>query len=167
MNTTRNATLLREIADKIETHPERHHQESWATGVFNIDSQLAYGEGGPSDWFVTADGDDIQASDTPSLCGTAHCIAGWAMRLAGWTVVWRTEDDGWYLDWIDTNGNVNHTPNHANIGARLLGLDVVDAAQLFSTSWGPPAGMTVPDALRAIADGADIDDVTRHDWDDV
>jgi hypothetical protein len=72
------------------------------------------------------------------VCGTAHCIGGWAATLGG-----------------------AGEPNFEN-GQNALQLATPDAHALFAASWMPCEGLTVPQALRAIADGSTIEEVSYN-----
>lgn len=65
-------------------------------------------------------------------CGTAHCVAGHAVAISG------LEMSQW-----DTEAAARE----------LLGLTDDEGDTLFNMYWRPPAGMTVPEALRAIGRG--------------
>ena len=93
-----------------------------------------------------------------TLCGTAFCIAGHGVHRTGWD----TPVHDWFM--------VKH-PNHPDAGnintskqaAYELGLNGHESSELFDSDWLPEHGYTVSDALRALANGADIEDVTRED----
>lgn len=126
---TRNAKLLRDVADKIEGDPHLYSQGTWGRV-------------------------------TP--CGTAHCIAGWACELAGCEpndpTAW---EDGWLS--VRKPGSTEFMP--VGIAAeQLLGLSDIEALDLFDGGWKPKDGMTVPEALRGLADGKLMAEVSRDDW---
>lgn len=84
----------------------------------------------------------VELVQNPS-CGTTACIAGWVVAIA--------------------------TAQGARLGldpgrqaASILGLADDDARLLFDAAWKPRSDLTVPDALRAIADGATVDEVTAQ-----
>lgn len=91
-------------------------------------------------------------------CGTTACIAGWAAVIAlhhgvlvgagGDDAVMHAQPDRLLgLSYIESWGQ------DASAGkARVLGL--------FNVAWRPHDGLSVPDALRKIADGASIEDVS-------
>lgn len=76
--------------------------------------------------------------------GRPCCIAGHALRLA------RADRYGVFTE----------------RAAAVLGLTTDQARVLFCASWQPPEGMTVPNALRLLAFGATINQVTaeRSRW---
>lgn len=86
--------------------------------------------------------------------GSLRDIAGHAAALAGavstddcdWTVVRRPD------------GRMEYVDEYAQ---EVLGIDEDDAERLFGTFWAPPEDMDVPEALRAIGDGASVEEVTR------
>jgi hypothetical protein len=59
-----NRELFKKIYDQITTHPEHHWQDVWEAEVSEFDSRRS---GDP-------------------LCGTARCVAGWALHLSGRSV---------------------------------------------------------------------------------
>lgn len=75
-------------------------------------------------------------------CGTVGCIAGWADRLSG------------YDDPLVAPSNAEER----------LGLTLDEGSVLFDEAWRPAEGLTVPDALRKLAGGADLEDVTHEDF---
>lgn len=152
---TINALLLREIADKIESDPLSYAQ-------FTFKSFALMFENGERDYDV------IWEFDNGShVCGTAFCIAGWAMQLNGWTAQRRRETDASHvryelLDWIDPEGvNRRDQVDAWAVGAELLGLKLRDElTNIFAVNWGPREGLSVPEALRAVASGASLLDVS-------
>jgi hypothetical protein len=100
------------------------------------------------------------ASPAAEECGTAYCIAGWAAHLRGWEPDTPAEGDWeWrYPERAVSGGWI--TDDVAAIAAELLGLDEDDAALLFAEWWKPRLGLTVPGALRAIANGEPVEAVT-------
>lgn len=85
---------------------------------------------------------DQQQWKVETECGTAYCLAGWACQIALGRLPWR-------------NGV-------AATARDLLGLTDGERYNLFVESWKPHAGLSVPDALRKIAGGASIADVSRE-----
>lgn len=116
--TTRNASLLRAVADKIESDPEHWDQARFTTRRISEDPYQS--------------------------CDTGHCIGGWAAALSGF--------------------NVNHT-SVAMMG-RLLGLEFEEYNFLFFNGMGQEEGSEVEVAnwLRAIADGADVEESAPEWW---
>lgn len=133
-----NTELLLKVADAIEKYPELYDQETYG---------------------------DVEVDDTS--CGTTACIAGWACALEGYhPVVDR-------LPWRDASSYFTYTrvaqkPWQAwsngvsphDIAQELIGLEDWAAEELFGSDWGPVEGLTVPQALRKIANGTPIDEVT-------
>lgn len=68
-------------------------------------------------------------------CGTAHCIGGWACAL--------------------TNNEISLMR-----AGKLLGLKNWDQYRIFDAFWKPRPDLTVPQALRMIADGASVSEVS-------
>jgi hypothetical protein len=137
----RNAEALRRIADRIEQTPEIYKQESW----------FLYPE--DDDWVsiwekAEADEVDILFPD----CGTHACIAGHAIIDAGYGYV---ADGGYYTNREQTEEFYGEAP----LAAFLLGLTTQEARLLFLRSMRPREGMTAPEMLRALADGARVSEV--------
>ena len=116
--------LFREIADKIEDHPELYDQADY---------------------------------EAQKDCGTAHCIGGWACEL-------RRDDLQWITNSYYGQEDVSPLAGFFEAGSNLLGLTGKETMILFDAGWTPREGLTVPAALRAIADGAEIADVTDTDF---
>ena len=81
-------------------------------------------------------------------CGTAHCVAGWAAALEGCT----PKMDTWCTV-VLPDGTVDKIDSFAQ---KRLGLDEMDAEALFAAGWRPET-RSVPDELRAIGRGAEIE----------
>ena len=72
---TPNLPLLRKILDQIDNHPTE-----WFQGAFAIRGDALV--------------DELAERDlTAPACGTAYCIAGWAVVLSGHTLRWDTDSD--------------------------------------------------------------------------
>lgn len=82
-------------------------------------------------------------------CGTQACVAGWAVAIE------RCNGNIAFERVMDAVNDIH------DAAAELLRLDYVDAADLFRASWEPHDGLSVPDALRKIGEGAHIADVSR------
>lgn len=76
-------------------------------------------------------------------CKTAYCIGGHALAIRG-------------LFEESLLGLNSPRP----MPAGLLGLDEDEDEVLFAMSWGPREGLSVPDALRCLAEGAEISEVS-------
>ena len=89
-------------------------------------------------------------------CGTTACIAGWAVALAkhqgNLSAACRSYPDA-VNEWMLLE------PESIPATA-LLGLTTDDASYLFGQGWRPHDGLSVPDALRKIGEGAAIEDVS-------
>lgn len=81
-------------------------------------------------------------------CGTAYCIGGWAM----------------FLSYGETYCALISEPDESlgeiKSARELLGLDFDSADMLFVGSWKPRPGLTVPEALREIANGKSVSEVS-------
>lgn len=105
-----NIQLAQKVLDQIETHPETFEMDSWST--FSYAGREIYNPA-------------TGAYETTDYCGTARCIAGWAIHFAA-------EERG-----INTNRSLAYvardlavamglTPvdaDYADLGQRLLGLE--------------------------------------------
>jgi hypothetical protein len=68
----------------------------------------------------------------------------------GATLVWNAEFEGYGFA-------VLGVPVHPeDMGAAALGLTSDEGRVLFNQAWAPASGLTVPDALRRLADGASL-----------
>lgn len=166
----RNVPLLLDVAQTIEDEPDDYIQTHW--GSFRVDVEGDEGEHSHNyfeEWF---DG---------NYCGTSFCICGWAMIKRGWTVraekmsAWTEERPVFQIRWTNPDGQDEHCPNFGYHGANYFGFGYeVDSngnpdgdarlCDIFEASWEPREGLSVPDALRAIAGGASYEAVT-HEYD--
>lgn len=74
MHTTtdkRGYDLFVEVLAHVETHPETYNQAVWGSAA--------------------------ETDPTVTACQTSHCIAGWAVNLAGLEVSWEKEQQHWYM----------------------------------------------------------------------
>lgn len=121
---SRNTELFDAIADRIEAEPHRYDQSDW--------------------WTLARDG-------AGNICGTAFCIAGWAVELTVGTMKDKTSDG---LMFLRPNGDY-----WADTAAVQLGIDDDEADVLFGAAWMEGEQPSrVADALRRIGRGADIND---------
>ena len=134
----RNRDLFYRIADQIEKEPTSYDQGFWCVTQAEYIEELR---------FEVEFGDATQekldrALDVPaSECGTVACVAGWACFLtSGSTMV---PLDGW-----------------TRSARELLGLSSQEADLLFCDTWKPRPGLTVPEALRKLGDGASVEEVS-------
>lgn len=163
---TRNRPLLYAIAARIETEPESYDQSKWVETM-------------------RADGLPVTASflqEPPEVfehCQTKACIYGHALLLGAPEFIElhpsrfnrptyltidraavelaRQQMENAYHDADCDGANTDYVVH----GAQLLGLTIDECYGLFSEHWEPRAGLTVPQALRAIADGATVEDVSE------
>lgn len=80
------------------------------------------------------------------------CIASWAAVLGGRLRFPPPGSRGWPI--VVQPGEAVSAPWRE--AHRALGLTLEEATILFHKNWEPPAGQTVPEALRAIGTGAPI-----------
>lgn len=154
---TRNALLLHRVAFQIEKHPEKYDQTTW-------------GKLGESDSL----GRRFSETDTvANFCGTHACIAGWAAVLelnTAVTAIERQRVRGGY-DPLPLEDAVSqavrdvtgYSQTIMGYAQQALGLTTDEANVLFAGEWRPneDEGYDVPRALRELAEGADIGDVTQ------
>ena len=81
-------------------------------------------------------------------CGTTACIAGWTLAL--------TEHQGDL-----TAADRAYDSEIFSPAGDALGLSEYEAEHLFDAWWKPHDGLSVPDALRKIGEGAEIEDVSK------
>lgn len=138
----RNTNLFLAIADTIERQPELHAQEVWA--------------------------------EHRNDCGTAACIAGHAVIKAKphwlifdtpeWVEASPEPVDEWGLAINDEVVRAEGVyPGWEQMGAHVLGLHDFEVRVLFDGNASPRDHIDGwPDALRRIANGAEIDDVIQR-----
>lgn len=129
--TNRNADLLKEVGERIAAEPASYSQATWGYAPQNS-------------------------------CNTTACVAGHALLASGYRLTQ-------LQIFVDSNGKA--IPDAAGVirelAGNLLGLDANEAAILFDAEWEPRQDLgidlaeRVRKALYAIADGADIEDVTE------
>jgi hypothetical protein len=147
---------LREVADIIELAPHLYDQGDW---------------GNPYDV-------DVNVQIDGYTCGSTHCIAGWVVALHGWRPRDMWEDEtGTYGDWSSIQkGDEFSAPWHEAVGLlempnlnysgeerSMLGSEQ-RTYDLFDGGWKPKDGLSVPDALRMLADGASIQEVSDGEF---
>lgn len=142
-----NRKVLYEIADILETYPEHHDQDNWIRNDVG-----------------TAGSSIIWNGETIS-CGTAQCVAGWALILENGGL------DGFSMDEevVFSNGSSFSRYNDAYFierGAEILGLSSGDADTLFmSTDIEDYEIFDMPRVLREIADGTPVVDAVNWAYD--
>ena len=98
-----------------------------------------------------------------SSCGTAHCIAGWSAKLDGWSP---RIGHGWGLLIRGGDDGMLEYAACEEVAGKNMGVCEEDYEVLFNVDWEPIDSMTVPQALRALADGASVSDITPSQWGD-
>lgn len=88
-------------------------------------------------------------------CGTKACIAGWAAFLNGWKP--QAIEKTWSWDFLERDSEKDDVHD---IAIEVLGITRGEAEILFDQDWEPAEGMTVPDALKKLAGGEPIENVT-------
>lgn len=182
---TRNAALLREIADIIEAKPQRYCQAAWESFDDPVTGESVL----PSDFSYLPASEAIGIAETVvdpnGACGSTFCIAGWAVALSA-----TPEEHKRALDMCIRNNRVlihMHDITLSEVVAQRLGLSTTMISSvarellgledhelfLFDSTWHPAGHdgdgdggndpSLVAGALRALADGASIHDVT---WDE-
>ena len=128
--------LMHAIADVIELDPTRYDQSDWVkvdgANVPDVEEKLKV---------VVEHG-----------CGSAFCIAGWAAVLEYDRLDDQQKRVQLLVD-IEESG-------FAAVAEDLLDLSFYEGDDLFASRWKPKPGMTVPEALRRIAEGGSVESVT-------
>lgn len=138
-NVITGTALLEAVADQIEGHPDQYDQGSWGYIVGSLTSTPTL---------------DIIEKMGLNDCGTRGCIAGWAVAL---NVHNQEVREALATKMLDVG----------SLAEKLLGLETYTADILFNEMWKPAAGMDVPEALRFLAKGADIYEVTNSEYVDL
>jgi hypothetical protein len=141
----RNAEALNRLANYIAHHPERYDQTQWG--------------------WKTDPTADKTASVSVRECGSNQCLAGHAARQSGWTpYVTPIASGGIFVDWEKVRKPGQRVFREVSSVARKeLGLTPRESAILFAGGWAPANGQTVQWALRQLAKGASIEDVSASD----
>lgn len=105
---TPNLPLLRKVLDHVDAHPEEWVQSSWAIRGEALDRVLEY----------------HQVNAVPA-CGTAYCIAGHAVTMAGHDVLWLRHSSS-------TAATLTNGEAVGDAAQRELGLTNTEADHLFS-----------------------------------
>lgn len=162
---TVNRELFEQIANVIELQPQYYNQGSWATAALG-------------DIHKNVEDAERAAEALGNECGTAFCIAGWAVSLSAtpeqvkeakriardeYCLIDVVRDDRIYVNaqaFFDVLcEEVTGAGDAVAAGAKLLGLGYDDADYLFNGCWRPQTGLSVPEALRKIGDGAGVREV--------
>jgi hypothetical protein len=150
----RNTDLFFEIAEAVRTDPGSYRQDRWAVPA-------------------------------KTACGSRCCIAGKAVLLRMPQLI----DEVLRLDEAKATAiqryhnheisSLEEARIHADLAQRearlweeipalagpLLGLDSIEAEQLFAGEWAPVMGLTVPEALEKIGAGTPPSEVSYGIWD--
>lgn len=150
--------LFNQIADRIEADPESYDQDIW--GYTEPQRSVDY-----------EDLDYRKAEILEQDCGTSHCIAGWAAVLSGYKPSITSYEESLNkfvieVDWSHVKKDLEPGRATCAVGREVLGLSMQDADVLFSEFWKPEqvtgdSTRDVIDALRRLADGHSVDDVTH------
>lgn len=147
------ARRLFTIASAIEAESHRYRQDAFVSAPPDLANQRV-------------------PIGTEHWCEAAFCVAGWnwclhradaineVIVLGGYVVCDDQEHVEGRFDAIEAN-------ELARAGREDLGLTRREAETLFHWKWTPLYPMTVPEALRAIANGTHVDyvtDMTVFDW---
>lgn len=139
----RNRKLFYQIADIIETYPERHNQETWIenTNREQSDSSIIY------------DGKKIS-------CGTNQCIAGWAVIIENGGLTGVDQDEVFYFnngDELPLASVYDDIDTVSSVAQTVLGLNDIEAQNLFYTTEIRDYELfDMPRVLREIGDGAEV-----------
>lgn len=185
----RNAALLREIADVIDTKPGRYNQSRWE-GWYTNDGCDFVADWDLIGWGSTAPVEQgvahvLEVTDPNAGCGSTFCIAGWAIALsatpdelkrAAQACVYEDVNGAEFVDYTNhdialcaiVGERLGLHAIHSVVAGALLGLTLHERS-LFDGEW-QPAGTDEDDpyndphlvaaALRRLADGASLGDVT-------
>jgi len=152
-----NRELLLRVADAIEREPDSYDQATSAS--YRIQTR----DGNIKDISPQAARATIEGLEFLPHCGTAYCIAGHVTVQAGYAYNLKF---GW---WEAGDGTYFYDGGQGLRAKELLGLSEPQASVLFNADWVPAEGLTVPEALRAFADGAKLSGLTGpimwSDWD--
>lgn len=160
--TIRNSNLLRQVANIIESHPERYNQRAWGTVAVGADDGLQRFDVSVG---TLAAARSLAAKNVGGACGTAHCIAGHAAAASGYgpaVVDWYVTNDDYVVTWSEVSKLGSDPASTEGVAADLLGLTDTEAAILFEAGWKPRDGMSVPTALRRLAQGWGIEKVSAY-----
>lgn len=131
--------LLRDVADRVEADPGTYDQGKWIylPGV---------------EWSWTR----VPVADPP--CGTTACIGGHLVMAA------LPAARLFYLgDKVEANVSGRAVERAVSeVAGELLDGSGINTAVLFHGEWRPRPGVSVPDALRRLADGATLGEVTSR-----
>lgn len=158
---TRNTDLFFELADWIEFSPGLYDQETFGMPIEPL-----------------AEKPLLRATrDSPTDCGSRHCIAGWAAILSGeaeFGAVKRPHAKGY--DYLFFAAKSGREVDPVLTGQRTLGLTDLEADVLFGGGWEPPMNDAsdeelnfgpslhrVAEALRHIGKGEAISEHTEWD----
>jgi hypothetical protein len=138
------------VVTAVELEPDRYRQEWWASMPLDMVQP---------DW-------DTHTAIEPQQCGTAFCLAGWNHVLHhgvdDWLELGYLSDENFLAGWQQLNWSTCAADLEMET---IIDFEVpaVDGALLISSMWEPKEGMTVGEALRALAAGATVRDITaRH-----
>lgn len=174
--TKRNVKVIRETAQWIRSHPNEYDQSVW-------------GEIEPKDEQIDVSDEELIAKQD-TLCNSAFCIAGSALVSQGWQYRLQLSTDQHPFPetvLISPRGKSMSPFGHSQPAAqRAMGLSDDDAGTLFDASWIPltmkleadirdidlfEEGMPADEiaghvaaALEAIADGADIAEISALNY---
>jgi hypothetical protein len=135
-----NADMLRRVASAIDQNPDNYNQSLWLDDENGLgtetDSLLRLSEG---------------------VCGTQGCIAGWAVAIRYASVDPEDPGDDFRDRWLAT-------PAFEQAASQIFDLPIAEADMLFDPMWRPRSDLTVSDALRTLADGAHVIDVSSREF---
>lgn len=173
--------LLMEIADLIELEPDRHYQAQWQVEVMDPKSMLVKGSDTAcgttaciAGWACILGTDDFELRQVDNIfhyMPITEAIERAVDEYLADPSVERWDKDAMLAVWRDAQERGEGRPYlllnalmqadyYARTGGELLGLasdEEYDA--LFGAECQPLKGLSVPEALREIARGAEIEDV--------
>jgi hypothetical protein len=137
MTIERNSKMFYLIAEAIEEYPSMHDQAVWYQNIED-------GNDATVEMFVA--GRQVR-------CGTAQCVAGWAIVLDGRFNGFHVNENMTISAVIDYS--VAESTSIVNAGAEILGLTKSEASELFYT-FKDGNELDWPNALRDVGDGMEI-----------
>lgn len=150
MTIIRNQVAFRMLAEHIERFPEEYDQSMW--GVV------------PREAIAGAEQDEWGYKTIGLDCGSAACLAGTAVMLAGYkfvvpTRILKREGGRIRVDYC-TRGRGHLAIAEAANSVLYQSTYADESWLLFDEAWKPAEDLTVPQALRRLADGALLSAVT-------
>lgn len=143
---TVNVPLLRKVLDQITSHPDSWDQGSWASYALPED-RYGLSDALPFASELCRNAEDfpegVLLDETVLSCGSAFCVAGWAVQFTGHTMVTDSEEVNYaetygsrrvYAFWVDSVGKSGNPVAISEQARHELGLSLAEARALFGAS---------------------------------